>query len=48
MAITNGYASLSEIKEAERLNIAVTTYDTALEGAIEAVSRAIDNECSYW
>jgi hypothetical protein len=50
MTITNGYCTLAELKEAERLNITVTTYDTALEGVIEAVSRAIDNECSrvFW
>jgi|SRR3990172_1891690 len=50
MTITNGYCTLAEIKEAERLNITVTTYDTALEGVIEAVSRAIDYQCSrfFW
>lgn len=50
MTITNGYCTLAEIKEAERLNIAVSTYDTALEGVIEAVSRAIDLETSrfFW
>lgn len=52
MTITNGYCTLSEIKEAERLNIATltTTYDTALEGVIEAISRAIDLQCSrfFW
>jgi hypothetical protein len=42
MTITNGYCSLTEIKEPERLNITVTTYDTAIEKAIEAISRAID------
>ena len=38
------------MKEAERLNISVTTYDTAIEGVIEAVSRAIDNQCArfFW
>ena len=48
--ITNGYCTVAELKEAERLNISVTTYDTALEGVIEAVSRAIDNQCSrfFW
>lgn len=46
MTITNGYCTLAEVKEQERLNIAVTTFDTAIEKAIEAVSRAIDNECS--
>lgn len=45
MAITNGYCTLIEIKENERLDFQEPTYDTALEGVIEAVSRAIDNEC---
>lgn len=50
MTITNGYATLAELKEAERLNISVTTYDTAIEGVIEAISRAIDLQCSrfFW
>lgn len=32
------------------MNITVTTYDTAIEGVIEAISRAIDNACSrrFW
>lgn len=45
MTITNGYCTLAEVKEEERLNIAVTTYDTAIEKCIEAISRSIDNEC---
>jgi hypothetical protein len=50
MTITNGYCTLAEIKEPERLNIANTTYDTALEGVIEAVSREIDRHCArfFW
>jgi len=50
MTLTNAYCTLAELKEAERLNISVTTYDTALEGAIEAVSRAIDYQCArfFW
>lgn len=50
MTITNGYCTLLEIKEQERLNISVSTFDTALEGVIEAVSRAIDNTCArfFW
>ena len=42
MAIVNGYATLAEVKQADRLNIVVATFDTAIEQAIEAVSRAID------
>lgn len=45
MTITNGYITLAEAKAAERLNISSTSYDTSLEQAVEAVSRAIDNEC---
>jgi hypothetical protein len=41
MAITNGYASLSEIKA--RLGIADTVDDSVLEAVVEAASRAIDN-----
>lgn len=50
MTITNGYCTLAELKEQERLNISVVTFDTALEGVIEAVSRAIDYQCAryFW
>ncbi len=50
MTLTNAYCTLAEVKEQERLNISVTTFDTAIEKAIEAVSRAIDDECSrfFW
>lgn len=50
MTITNGYCTLAELKEPERLNFTASTYDTAIEGAIEAVSRAIDNTCArfFW
>jgi hypothetical protein len=50
MTITNGYCTLAEIKEQERLNITATTFDTALEGVIEGISRAIDYHCSrfFW
>jgi len=44
MAITNGYATLAEIKT--WLGITGSTDDTRLELAIEAASRAIDMECS--
>lgn len=41
MAITNGYASLAEVKAA--LDITDSVDDTVIEGTIEAVSRAFDN-----
>ena len=44
MAITNGYATLQELKT--WLGISGSTDDTRLELAIEAASRAIDAECS--
>jgi len=43
MAITNGYASLSEVKAAAR--ITDTVDDSLLETAIEASSRMIDGYC---
>lgn len=42
MAITNGYATLAELKA--RLNITDTSEDTILEAVIEAASRSIDSE----
>lgn len=45
VGLSNGYCTVAEVKEQERLNFSVTTFDTAIEGAIEAISRAIDNEC---
>lgn len=47
MTITNGYATLSELKHANRLNIlsSDTDGDEMLEGIIEAVSRHIDDVC---
>lgn len=50
MTITNGYATLSQIKNADRLNISTsdTASDTTLEGIITAVSRSIDRECSRY
>ena len=43
MSITNGYATLVEIKVADVLNIPNADHDTILESVIEGVSRAIDN-----
>ena len=47
MTITNGYCTLTDIKHANRLNIASTDSgaDDMLEVIIEAVSRRIDDEC---
>jgi hypothetical protein len=44
MAITNGYASLSQVKSALRITDAVD--DSLLEMAIESGSRAIDGYCN--
>lgn len=43
MAITNGYATLAEVKAVLRLTD--STDDTLLENAIEAASRRIDSYC---
>lgn len=45
MSITNGYATLVEIKSTDVLNFSNTDHDTILETVIEGVSRAIDNHC---
>jgi hypothetical protein len=45
MTITNGYASLSDVKAEDVLNITTVEHDPLLEVTIEAVSRAIDNYC---
>lgn len=46
MAITNGYATLAEVKAALRLTDSVD--DTLLEKAIESASRRIDGYCGRW
>jgi hypothetical protein len=43
MAITNGYATLAQIKTAARITDAID--DSLLEMAVEAASRMIDAEC---
>jgi len=43
MSITNGYATLGEMKDDDVLNISSADHDTILESVIEGVSRAIDN-----
>lgn len=52
MTITNGYATLAELKHQNRLNIDVNDAqtDVMLEGIIEAISRSIDNKCNrrFW
>jgi hypothetical protein len=45
MAITNGYATLAQIKSAMRIPTADTIDDAMLEMAIESASRMIDAEC---
>ena len=42
MAITNGYATLAQVKEALAIKSATTTHDTVIERIVEAVSRLID------
>lgn len=44
MAITNGYATLVEIKARLAIPTATVTYDTALEAAVEAASRRIEDD----
>lgn len=46
MAISNGYASLSQIKSALRIPSADATDDALLEMAVESASRLIDAYCS--
>lgn len=43
MAITNGYTTLAEVKQAMGIPVADTLDDTMLEIAIESASRAIDS-----
>jgi hypothetical protein len=45
MAITNGYATLADIKGAIRIPSADTMDDALLEIAVESASRMIDAEC---
>ena len=46
MTITNGYATLAEVKAALRLTDSVD--DTLLERAVESASRRIDGYCGRW
>lgn len=46
MAITNGYATLAQVKAALRLTDA--TDDALLESAVESASRRIDGYCQRW
>ena len=45
MAITNGYATLAELKAVMRIPSADTVDDTLLETSIEAASRQLDGFC---
>ena len=45
MAITQGYATLDELKHINVLNLSTTASDDILESVIEGISRAIDNRC---
>lgn len=45
MAITNGYATLTQMKSAIRIPSADTIDDAMLEMAVESASRMIDAEC---
>lgn len=45
MTITNGYATLAEVKHPTILNITDSDYDTLLEVIVESASRAADNTC---
>ena len=46
MTITNGYATLAELKLKLDIPVATTTLDTEMEDVIMASSRAIDNYCN--
>lgn len=48
MTITNGYATLVQVKASDVLNITDSNSDTTLETVIEAVSRMIDNSCARY
>lgn len=50
MTITNGYATLAQLKSADRLNISTadTVSDTNIENIITSVSRAIDLQCGRY
>lgn len=48
MAITNGYATLVEIKARLAIPTATTSHDSALEAAIEAASRRIEDDTDYF
>lgn len=45
MTITNGYATLAQVKSRLSVPTATTTDDTLIEEAIESASREIDNHC---
>jgi hypothetical protein len=45
LAITNGYASLTEVKSSLRIPVSDTVDDAMIELAVEAASREIDQAC---
>ena len=45
MTITNGYASLNQLKDFVESDVAASAHDDDLERAVEAASRAIDTYC---
>lgn len=47
MAITNGYATLAELKARLAIPTGTTSHDSALEAAIEAASRRIEDDTDY-
>lgn len=48
MAITNGYATLTEFKALPEITSSNATDDAAIEDLIERASRAIDTYCGTW
>lgn len=50
MTITNGYATLDEVKHINVTNLSTTASDDILETVIESISRSIENYCGrrFW
>ena len=48
MAITNGYATLTQFKALPEITSSNATDDTFIESLIERASRAIDDYCGVW
>jgi Phage QLRG family, putative DNA packaging. len=45
LAITNGYATLTQVKSSLRIPVSDTVDDAMIELAVEAASREIDQAC---